>query len=65
MQVYRATFFNSVQGAVYVNDIAGNFFFLSTQFQINVNITNSGSENISDWWVSQNIQVLSYDPVNT
>jgi hypothetical protein len=41
MEVQRATILNSVQGDVYVNEIAGEFF-LSTQSQINVNITNSG-----------------------
>lgn len=46
-----------------MNDIAGKSF-LSTQFQINI-ITNSGGENINDWWVSQNIKVSLHDPANT
>ena len=64
MWVYSATILNSVQGSVYVNDIAGKFF-LSTKFQINVNITNSGGENINDWWMSQYIKVSLHDPANT
>jgi hypothetical protein len=47
-----------------VNDIAGKFF-LSTPFQKNVIITNSGGENINDWWVSQDIKVSLHDPANT
>ena len=47
-----------------MNDIAGKFF-LSTQFQINVSITNSGGENINDWWVSQDIKVSLHDPSST
>lgn len=46
-----------------MNDIAGKFF-LSTQFQINVIITNSGGENIYDWQVSQDIEVSLHDPAN-
>jgi len=64
MQVYRATILKSVQGGVYVNDTAGKFF-LSTQFQINVVITNTGGEKINDWWVSQDIKVPLHDPSNT
>lgn len=56
-------FLNSVRGGVYVNNIAGKFF-LSTQFPISVNITNSGGENINDWWMSQDI-VFLHDPANT
>jgi hypothetical protein len=62
MWVYRATILNSVQGGVYVNDIAGKFF-LSTQFPISVNITNSGGENINDWWMSQDVSL--HNPANT
>lgn len=46
-----------------MNNIAGKFF-LSTQFPISVNITNSGGENINDWWMSQDI-VFLHDPANT
>jgi hypothetical protein len=47
-----------------MNDIAGKFL-LSTQFQINVIITNSGGENINDWWTSQDIKVSLHDLANT
>ena len=45
-----------------MNDIAGKFF-LSTQFPISVNITNSGGENINDWWMSQDVSL--HNPANT